>query len=280
MTAPSELSRAAAKKALKIRVETGYSMTRPCNVYGLIARHRLELQFFAVPTLEGMYLEDGDTRRICVSAYRPPGRQRFTAAHECGHSFLGHGTKVDTIAELRDSVPDRDLDEQLADTFATCLLMPNAAIHSGFGLRGICLNNSTPAHVYGVATWLGVGYTTLCKHLFYSTRLISKEHFQCLLRYEPKAIKSELVKRETTKEVFELDRLWDRECAQGQIGDFFTGIAACPEDVLARLRDGLWTAAMPGHVTVGLDCGGTAEVKIARENYVGFYEYRCLPEEE
>jgi hypothetical protein len=280
MIARSELSRAAAKKALKIRLGAGYSLARPCDVYDLIAQHRLELQFFAVPTLEGMYLEEEDTRRICISAYRPRGRQHFTAGHECGHSFLGHGTKLDTIEELRENASDRDLDEQLADTFATYLLMPGTAIRSGFGLRGIDLDNPTAAHVYRVAAWLGVGYTTLCKHLFYSMKSISKERFQCLLRVEPKTIKSELVRRDTTKEVFELDHLWDRECAQGQVGDFFTGIAACPEGVLTRVRDGLFTAARPGHVTVGLDCGGTAEVKIARENHVGFYEYRCLPEEE
>jgi IrrE N-terminal-like domain len=280
MTVPSEPSRAAAKKALKLRVEAGYSLTRPCNVYEFIIRRRLELQFIAIPTLEGLYLEDGDTRRICVSAYRPPGRQHFTAAHECGHSFLCHGTKLDTIEELRDETSDRDPDEQLADTFATSLMMPSGAVNSGFRLRGIDPRNATAAQVYRVATWLGVGYTTLSKHLFYSMRLISREHLHRILRCEPKAIKSELVQLQTTKEVFELDYLWDRECVQGQVGDFFTGIAACPEGALTRLRDGLFTAVRPGHVTVGLDSEGTAEIKIARENYVGFYEYRCLPEEE
>src|SRR5216683_2366069 len=114
MIASSELFRAAAKRALKVRTEAGYALAQPCDVYQLIAGHRMELQFFSVPTLEGMYLEDGETRRICVSAFRPPGRQRFTAAHECGHSFLCHGTKVDTIGELREITSDRDVDERLA----------------------------------------------------------------------------------------------------------------------------------------------------------------------
>jgi hypothetical protein len=279
MIAFSELFRAAAKRALKIRTEAGYPLTRPCNVYQLIARHHMELQFFAIPTLEGMYLEDRKTRRICMSAFRPPGRQRFTAAHELGHSILHHGTKVDTIEELRDSAPGRDPSEQLADTFATFLMMPTSTVHTGFGLRGIDLNKPTAAQVYGIATWLGVGYSTLSGHLCYSMRLISQQHLQGLLRHEPKSIKSELVRQHTTKEVFQLDHLWNRECAQGQVGDFFTGIPACPGSLLIKVRDGLFVAMEPGQAIVTLASGGTVEIKIARENYVGFYEYRYLPEE-
>jgi Zn-dependent peptidase ImmA (M78 family) len=280
MTDPSELSRIAAKKALKIRVEGGYPLTRPCDVYELIVRHKLELQFVSVPTLEGMYLEDGDRRRICVSAYRPPGRQHFTAAHECGHSFLYHGTKLDRIKDLRDTASEREIDEQLADIFATCLMMPNNTVQSGFRLRGIDPNNPTPADVYKVATWLRVGYTTLSNHMFYSMELMSRQHLRCLLRHEPKAIKNELAQQQTTKEVFQLDGLWDRECVQAQVGDFFTGITGSPDCVLVKVRDGLFTAARPGKVTVALNSGGVAEIKIGRENYVGLYEYRCLPEEE
>jgi len=114
--APSEILRFAAKRALKIRTVGGYSLERPCDVYELIFHSRLELQFFAVPTLEGMYLEDGHTRRICVSAFRPPGRQRFTAAHELAHSALLHGTRVDTIKELKEKTIENDVDEESADT--------------------------------------------------------------------------------------------------------------------------------------------------------------------
>jgi hypothetical protein len=279
MTASCESFRTAAKRALKIRIEAGYSMARPCNVYELIVRNGLELQFFGVPTLEGVYLEDEKTKRVCVSAFRPPGRQRFTGAHELGHSILRHGTKIDTIEELRDRATDRDADERLADTFATFLMMPNSAVHSGLGLRGIDVNTPTAAQVYGVATWLGVGYGTLSNHLFYSMRLITQQHLQRLLRQEPKAIKSELIRQQTTKEVFQLDDLWDRGCAEGQVGDFFTGITAYPDGLLTKVRDGLFVAVEPGQASATLSSGGAVGIKIARESYVGFYEYRYLPEE-
>ena len=274
-----ELFRAAAKTALKIRTRAGYSVARPCDVYQLILRCRLELQFFAVLTLEGIYLEDGNTRRICVSAFRPPGRQRFTAAHELAHSVLSHGTKVDTIEELRECAREDDVDEQLADMFATSLMMPSSAVHSGFRFRNIDLKKPTPAQLYRVATWLGVGYSTLGNYLFYSMKAISSQQLKQLLRCEPKMIKSELIRQQTTKEVFEFDALWNGERAHGQVGDFFTGITTVYDDVLTPVRDGVFLANAPGQTTAALVSGGTVEVNISRQNYIGFCEYRYLPEE-
>jgi hypothetical protein len=274
-----ELFRIAAKKALRVRNNAGYPLAKPCDVYQLIHDSRLELQFFAVPTLEGMYLEDSAIRRICVSALRPGGRQRFTAAHEFGHSILLHGTKVDTIEELKDVARDDGPDEQLADTFATSLLMPNGAVHAGFLLRNLDLKRPSPAQVYRVATWLGVGYATLTNHLRYSMNMISALHQKQLLRIEPKMIKSELVRQSTTKEVFELDRLWCGERVHAQVGDFFTGAAAAADGPLAQVRDAMYTAKTPGEAVISLISGGTAKVSVSRENYVGFYGYRYLPEE-
>jgi IrrE N-terminal-like domain len=274
-----ELFRIAAKKALRVRNNAGYSLARPCDVYQLIHDSRLELQFFAVPTLEGVYLEDSTIRRICVSGLRPGGRQRFTAAHELGHSVLAHGTKVDTIEELRDAGRDNDPDEQIADTFATSLLMSNSAVHAGFLLRNFDLRRPLPAQVYRVATWLGVGYATLTNHLLYSMKIISASHQKQLLRIQPKMIKSELVRQSTTKEVFELDRLWNGERAHAQVGDFFTGAAAASDGVLVHVRDAVFTAKTPGQTIVSLTSGGTAKVSVSRENYIGFYDYRYLPEE-
>jgi len=277
--APPEVLRFAAKRALKIRTVAGYSLERPCDVYELIFHSRLELQFFAVPTLEGMYLEDGHTRRICVSAFRPPGRQRFTAAHELAHSALLHGTRVDTIKELKEKTSENDVDEESADTFAACLMMSNAAVHSGFKLRNFDVHKPTPAEVYRVATWLGVGYSTLSNHLFYSMKVVSSQHLRQLLRCEPKAIKSELVRKQTTREVFELDALWAGVSVHGRVGDLFTGVTAVSDDVLAQIRDETFVANAPGRTKCALASGAVVPINISREDYVGFYDFRYLPEE-
>ncbi len=273
-----ESFRYAAKKALKIRVEKGFPLTRPCDVYQLITAADLELQFISVPTLEGMYLEDGRTKRICVSSFRPAGRQRFTAAHELGHSTLLHGTKVDAIDDVREA--KNDFDEELADTFAAALMLPNSAVHAGFRLRNIDPARPSPAQTYRIATWLGVGYKTLADHLLYSMKLMSRLHHKQLLRHEPKGIKSELAKQQTTREVLVFDRLWDGERAHVQIGDLLMGVTQAENDsIVAPLREGLSTANSPGQTKVAFS-GGTAKVSVCRENYIGFYEFRYLPEEE
>src|SRR5690349_18588178 len=97
---PRALAAGAVKLALRERVLSGYPIDRPCDIYRLIA-NRVTLQFIDVPTLEGMYLEDADVRRICVCAVRPSGRQRLTGAHELGHLLMGHGTRLDVIEEAR-----------------------------------------------------------------------------------------------------------------------------------------------------------------------------------
>ncbi len=273
-----ESLRIAAKKALKARSIAGYEPARPCDVFQLIHENRLELQFFAVPTLEGMYLEDSAVRRICVSAFRPRGRQRFTAAHELGHSILRHGTKMDTIKDFRQATNDNDPDERLADTFATSLLMPNSAVHAGFLLRGFDMKKPSPSEVYRVSTWLGVGYATLIRHIFHAMKAISASHEKQLLRYEPKTIKSELIRQATTKEVFQFDRLWVGERAHAQVGDFFTGVAAASGESLEQVDEATFSARAPGETVVSLTSGGSLKISVSRDSYVGFYCYRYLPE--
>jgi Zn-dependent peptidase ImmA (M78 family) len=274
-----ELFRVAAKKALRLRKDAGYALAEPCDVYQLIHNRHMELQFFDVPTLEGMYLEDLLTRRICVSAFRPGGRQRFTAAHELGHSTLLHGTKVDTIEELRKVTHDSDLDEQLAETFAAALMMSNSAVYAGFLLRSFDPNKPSPPQVYQVATWLGVGYSTLSNHLLYSMDAISVGQHKDLLRTEPKRIKSELVRQSTVNDVFQLDHLWSGERIHAQIGDFFTGVAVASGEILIQEQSSLFVAKAVGQTTVSLSSGGAVKVSVSKQHYVGFYDYRYLPEE-
>jgi hypothetical protein len=278
--AHSEVLRTAGKIALKMRTTKGYSLGSPCDVYDLISRSGMELQFFAVPTLEGMYLEDGNNRRICVSAFRPAGRQRFTAAHELGHSALRHGTRLDSVKEFRESATETDSDERSADTFASCLLMPTSAVYSGFRLRHLDIQKPTPLDVYRVATWLGVGYSTLCNHLSFSLKALSSPRLKQLLHHELRTIKCELAQQETAKDVFELDALWAGECAHGQVGDFFNGLASVSGGALTKLTHGRFLAKSPGEATCSLISGGVLRIKISRENYVGFYDYRYMPEEE
>src|SRR5689334_4666539 len=95
------LYQSAAKLAIKYRVHKRIPNDEPCDIYDIIKREGLDLQFMDVPSLEGMYLAEPESERICICAQRPWGRQRFTAAHELGHHLYGHGTQVDQAIEQR-----------------------------------------------------------------------------------------------------------------------------------------------------------------------------------
>ena len=193
--------------------------------------------------------------------------------------MLQHGTKVDTIKQLQDVAHDTDPDEQAAETFACALMMTNSAVRAGFLLRNLNLGTASPEQVYAVSTWLGVGYTTLTNHMFYSMNALSRLRHKELNRVEPKMIKSELVKQSTTSDVFQFDAPWNGIRAHVCVGDFFIGIKRVTGDALENANGDVYTAQTPGEATATLPTGHSIKVSVSREKYVGFYDYRYLPEE-
>src|SRR5712691_9157125 len=118
MTQHCMTSGAIAKRAIEFRVASGLAFEEPCDIYELISRRRIELQFVDIPSLEGMYLEEPEARRICVCAHRPVGRQHYTAAHELGHNVLGHGSQIDPIVDELGQAKSLTSEERAADAFA------------------------------------------------------------------------------------------------------------------------------------------------------------------
>ncbi len=117
------LSAAVAKRAIEFRVAMGLSFENPCDIYEAISEYGIDLQFVDIPSLEGMYLEEPEARRICVSAHRPVGRQHYTAAHELGHHLLGHGSQFDTVVGDLGQVKSLTPEERAADAFARYVRM-------------------------------------------------------------------------------------------------------------------------------------------------------------
>ncbi|MCU1525397.1 MAG: hypothetical protein JWO18_2291 [Microbacteriaceae bacterium] len=72
--------------------------------------------------LAGYYLREGYAIGICVNNKEPFRRQRFTAAHELGHHYLGHGSVIDRSDRVTaEAATDIEI---AADTFASAFLMP------------------------------------------------------------------------------------------------------------------------------------------------------------
>lgn len=283
MKSRDDLARSGAKRALQVRAQEGISSSDPCDVYELIHRMGVDLQFCDIPSLEGVYLDEREARRICVSSHRPWGRQRFTAAHELGHHLFGHGTRVDDVVDrgFREAgVPGEEL---VADAFARVLLMPPRAVQAAFRTRGVDPAAPSPKDAYRAACWLGVGYTTLLEHMRWTLGLLSQSALTKLKRMAPKQLRAELLGSPTESDVWPLDDHWAGKTLHVQVGDIILGVRPdATRATPAVIKDGLVgkavRTAQPGEIQIASAGGGTVKLCVSRARYVGFYEYRYLEE--
>ncbi|HKN73625.1 MAG TPA: ImmA/IrrE family metallo-endopeptidase [Candidatus Acidoferrum sp.] len=279
MTAPCLTLRATAKQAIEFRRANGLAFDAPCDIYDVIFRLGIDLQFVDIPSLEGMYLEEPEARRICVSAHRPGGRQRYTAAHELGHHVLRHGTRFDAVVDDIGTVTSSGTEEKAAEAFARYVLMPPRAVQAAFRLRGYDMGSLEPVAIYRAACWLGVGYTTLLNQMFFSLRMLSASDYERLSRTTPKSIKTELVGTIQNCDVWFVDEFWANRRLHAQVGDFISGLQSQTSTHLLAKRDqGMYATSTPGEAVLPLASGGDLTICVSRAAYVGFYEYRYFPE--
>lgn len=165
------------------------------------------MRFFDIPSMEGVYCASASPT-IIVSSLRPPGRQVFTYAHEIGHHEFGHGDQYDESVEHRPEERRHGAQEFQADCFAGALLMPKVVVRRGFSLRGGDPTTAPPELSYIVATWLGVGYTTLVHHMRSALGLITAARADELLRHRPLALRSALLGRECPEHLVVADLQW------------------------------------------------------------------------
>jgi Zn-dependent peptidase ImmA (M78 family) len=273
----------AAKTALEYRVRNGIPLDASCDIYELIIQQGLDLQFMDVKSLEGLYLSDGTSGQISVCAFRPAGLQRFTAAHELGHHVFGHGSRFDRELDYKDRFLSIAPEERLADLFARFLLMPRPAVYKGFTNIGANLGQLLPSDVYRVASWLGVGYSTLLHQMRWSLNLLNQTHFDSLIAAKPQAVKQELtpcVAKYGRRELWPADSTWHGSRVHAELGDIITGLGKESTGIVVGLDETTFQATAVGHVEFPLVGGGHVIVSVCRKEFVGFYEYRYLPEPE
>lgn len=147
-------------EADKLRMERGYSMFQPVNVFDMCISMDIAVRFIDI-SMEGMYTvgENGNHPTIILSNQRPLPRRSFTCAHELGHHVFKHGDRIDELSDKTYS-SDRN-EESLADVFAAALLIPSMGIQAEFVKRRLKMAEAGPTHFYAVASSFGVGYKTL-----------------------------------------------------------------------------------------------------------------------
>jgi Zn-dependent peptidase ImmA (M78 family) len=97
------------------------------DVYDTIARLDVKLFFTRLDGLLGVYLRE-PTPGVLITTQRPQSQQRFTAAHELGHHYLGHNPSLDDESILRrapfQARAGDDPQEVEAEAFAALFLLP------------------------------------------------------------------------------------------------------------------------------------------------------------
>ena len=278
-----ELARSAATEALRVRRSQGLQLWQAICVYDLAEELGLRVYFNAAPSMEGMYMNLSPPT-IILSALRPGGRMAYTCAHEIGHHILGHGARVDE--ELGDIVIDRlDAEEYTAECFAGFLLMPKLAVSHGFAKRGWDISACTPEQLYVVAGWLGVGYTTLVRHMSSSLKILPSKHAEGLAKVPLRKIRRSILKQESKDHLVVVDQEWFGRPIDIQVGDMvlfehdvvFEG--NCIGAVGSPERRGAFRAVCPGIGRCYRKEVKWAEfVRVSRKEYVGEYRYRHLEE--
>ncbi len=221
---------------------------------------------------------------IILSALRPAGRMAYTCAHEIGHYILGHGARVDE--ELEDiDIGRLNAEEYTAECFAGFLLMPKIAVSHGFAGRGWDITEYMPEHFYTVSGWLGVGYTTLIRHMSSSLKILPSRHVEGLVKVPLRKIRRSILKQESKDHLVVVDEEWFGRPIDIQVGDMvlfehdivFEG--NCIEPVRYSTPKSVYKAVLPG---IGRCYSKEAEwaefVRVSRKEYVGQYQYRHLEE--
>jgi Zn-dependent peptidase ImmA (M78 family) len=123
--------------------------------------------FRPLRTVSGVYVRDSLASGILVNSQHPASRQRYSAAHELGHHWLGHASTVDrdtdvdrsaaTIVRLRD-------DEMVAEAFAAWFLMPRRLVLATLDRLGF-RSPAAPGDVYQLALRLGTSFQATARQL-------------------------------------------------------------------------------------------------------------------
>lgn len=216
-----ELHRVAMRKAYKIRRQNGIARDAPLCVFDLAQHLDIEVRFRPEKSLEGLYLKS-QKPTILISTHRPPGRQSFNCAHELGHHFFNHGTKVDEFVGSCAYGKRKSQDEVLADSFAGSLLMPLPAIERIIKLRKINFQTCSSLEIYKVANNLGVGYDTLISHLQWSLRLITPNRANLLRKTQPKEIHQIILPGNSSDRVVPVDKAWEKVSIDLRIDDLIS----------------------------------------------------------
>jgi hypothetical protein len=267
--------------AARMRAQEGIPLNASLCVYDLAERRGVDVRFEKMPSMEGFYLNQ-QSPVIVISALRPSGRRRFTCSHELGHHVFGHGTQYDELTEEKQEIRRSDPAEVLADAFGGALLMPKTAVAHGFQSREWSLSSPSPIELYNVATWLGVGYSTLITQMVVNHHFFGDSVATALRKHRPLDIRSEILGARCDSNLFVVDSRWTDRAVDLEVGDLLLVSPRCrwEGEVVTEYKDsaGQWrilTATSPGLARV-FDPGSAwaSFVRVSKREFAGLSVFR------
>jgi Zn-dependent peptidase ImmA (M78 family)/predicted secreted protein len=181
-------------KALKTKSRLE-ELSGQIDVFGSIVDQDVALIFKPLDGLLGAYLRS-PSPGIIITTERTLAIQRFTAAHELGHSYLKHIASLDDDSILHRSPfvdADYDLRELAADTFAATFLMPEWVVNfHAERQKWNWQDLSYPVPAYQLSLRLGVSYEA-CIRVLRRNGLIDQSVLSRLLAIQPKSIKQRIL---------------------------------------------------------------------------------------
>jgi Zn-dependent peptidase ImmA (M78 family) len=275
-----QLARRALRGAIEIRSKAAVALTAPICIYDLVGKAlKVEIRFQGGASFGGMYARE--TQTILVPSERPAGRRAFTCAHELGHWYFNHGTRLEDLKE-QDKGGSDDPDEILANQFAANLLMPKWAIDKLFKDESINLNSPTDLQLYAAACQLGVGYETLIQHLRYGLGLISPATTDRLIQGSPKNIRQAYLSEPFANHLIIVSKAWSQVPIDLEVGDgVYLNFSATTDSTILVPQEhrtgSLFVAKKPGITKVQSESDAWASfVRISRKGYTGRSTFRHL----
>lgn len=274
------LARSAARAAARLRAAFRIGPADGVCPFDLAERVGVSVRLVTLPSLEGLYSPE-PIPTIVVSVERPPGRQRYTCAHELGHHVFGHGTRVD---EIGDEETDSWRSEELvAQRFAAALMMPKLTVESAFSCRGWSVAEATPEMIFIIARELGVGFTTLIDHLECTFGRLPSAAADALRRARLPQVRDQLAGFEVEHDLVVIDQHWARRTIDVEVGDVvvlprkaqFEG--ACASMVEGRDRHLVGIAPGIGSVLTGAR-RPPVTLRVSRRQFTGLARFRYLEE--
>jgi len=286
MVSKTKIAYLALNDALKFRMNNGGELIVPLDIFQFSTNLGIDVRFVDYPSLEAMYVKD-KSPKIIISSQRPYGRQVFDCAHELGHHFYGHGSKIDEYKISTREEGQFEPEEFAADCFAGFLLMPKTLINHAFAIKGLSINECSELDFYAISNWIGVGYTTLISHMVNSLRILTPQRAKQLQAVSPKTIRQRLIPNLETSSVILVDYFWVGRAIDVQIGDY----VILPSEVLfngevATKIDGDNNNIIYQANTHGVGrfyssvSSWAAFIRVSRKGYVGRSIFRHLEDPE